>query len=812
MKNFATYAPRHSGLRLRRSLSALVAMVWLSVLPVCAEELPVFDQILQNICQQELAAANTSSEYVKTRNYLATLRPDGSFPDIAYASTSLTNWEPQVHLDRMKSMVLSYVDTRSDYCGDATLYDAIVRMLNYWYEANPTSTNWYYWEIGWPQRMGLNLSLMRAGKEKVPAELEAKILERMQSLSKGPNQAGSRGSGANKMDIALQWIYRTTLQRDKASLDFAVDQFLQPLSFNTGEGLQSDYSYLQHGQQLYIGGYGQSTLTAYFKVAFYLLDTEYAGGESQAYINHFVLQTYMPAIRGQYMLYGAIGRGMARKGGIARVGFASSLQKMIQLDPDHQREYEDGILRLSGTEDAGYGLQPYHRHYWRGDYTLHQRPGYTMDVRLASTRTCRCENGNGENLKGYFLTEGGTEIVQRGDEYLDIFPVWDWSHIPGTTSPALADVPRPSQWGQSGQSTFAGGVSDGAYGLTAYRQVDNDFNIRLSGYKAWFFFDREVVCLGSGIRSVNASQTIHTTVNQCLLKGDVTMALEGEEAPSMLEKGTHEYDRIAWLNQDGISYHFPEGGRIGIRNEAQSGTWNSIATTNQDDATVTKDVFTVWLDHGIRPTKAGYAYYIVPNTPTIADGRDALDDLLTLNTDTLQAVYNRTLHIVSAVFYRKGTLKMGDVEVGADAPCAVMFRDVHTEHVKTYVADPSYTRDTLTLHAKFPMLSCKTLGCKFDRTAHYAGSTHAYEINARTDDYANALLPAVADEAVSMAYDRGRLTVCVRQEVGFELYDVQGMQVRACRLAPGEHRLDVGSLPDGIYVAKAGGRTFRFGK
>lgn len=808
MKNFAVCKPRLFGLASRRSLCAWVAAVWLSVFSVCAEELPVFDQILQNILQQELAAVNVTSVYANTRNYLSTLRDDGSFPDITYTSTSQTNWEPQVHLDRMRYMILSYVDTRSTYYASEALHTAIVNMLNYWHTANPTSTNWYYWEIGWPQRMGLNLSLMRAGKEKVPAELEAKILERIQSLSKGPN----RYTGANQMDVALQWIYRTTLQGDKANLDFAVSQFYQPLTFNTGEGLQSDYSYLQHGPQLYIGGYGQSVLTAFFKVAFYLLDTEYAGGESQAYINNFVLQTYMPAIRGQYMLYGSIGRGMARKGGIARASFASSLQKMIQLDPDHQREYEDGILRLNATEDADYGLEPYHRHYWRGDYTLHQRPGYTMDVRLASTRTYRCENGNGENLKGYFLTEGGTEIVQRGDEYLDIFPVWDWSHIPGTTTPALADVPQPKQWGQYGQSTFAGGVSDGTYGLTAYRQVDNDFNIRLSGYKAWFFFDREVVCLGSGIRSVNASQTIHTTVNQSLLKGEVTMALEGEEAPSTLEKGTHEYDRIAWLNQDGISYHFPEGGRIGIRNEAQSGTWNSIATTNQDDAMVTKDVFTVWLDHGIRPTKANYAYYIVPNTSTIADGRDALDDLLTLNTDTLQAVYNRTLHIVSAVFYRKGTLKMGDVEVVASAPCAVMFRDVHTEQVKTYVADPSYTRESLTLYAKFPMLSYKTLECRFDRTTHYAGSTHTYEINARTDDYANALNPAVADEAVSVAVDHDQLNVLVRQEVRMELCNMQGMVLQTCRLAPGEHRIPVGSLPDGLYMARIGGRVFRFGR
>lgn len=754
---------RKAMVHMQKSTSLTTLCLCAVLVPVHAQETSVFDQIIDNVIEQEVKGINISSVDSKTKDYLESLKADGSWPDIPYSSTSQTNWAPITHLDRMKSMILSYIVPESEYHDNDNLYTAIVNTLNCWYAKNPTSTNWYNWEIGWPQRMGVNLSLMRAGTKLVPGDVETKILNRMKSISKGPNQSGSQGTGANKMDIALQWIYRTALQRDKTNLEFAINQFYLPLTFNTGEGLQSDYSYLQHGPQLYIGGYGQSVLTATFKVSYYLQGTEYAGGESQQYINNFVRRTYVPAIRGQYMLYGAVGRGMVRKGGIARAGFAGSLEKMIELDPEHTDEYEKGIQRMRGKESASYGIEPYHRHFWRGDYTLHQRPDYTMDVRMASTRTYRCENGNGENLKGYFLTEGGTEIVQRGDEYVDIFPVWDWGRIPGTTTPALTTIPRPAQWGQPGQSRFTGGVSDSIYGVTVYQMVDNTNSINTSGKKAWFFFDNEVVCVGSDIKSSNAT-AINTTVNQCLLNGDVT-AEQADGTTTTVEKGEHPYTDLAWLNHDSVSYYFPEGGKLTVRNNSQSGTWNSIASDAGDGSTQTKNVFKVWFDHGVKPQEAQYSYYIVPGSKTIADAKDKLDDIVVINTDTLQATYNKTLQIVGAVFHKKGTLRIGDIEMSTTAPCVAMFRDVDSENIKAYVADPSYSQDSLTLFMKFPSLRYKMLGCKLNRSTHYAGSTHSYTVNAETPDsiYVKVDEVRMSQSAIELGYTHlfGSLTATV---------------------------------------------------
>ena len=49
---------------------------------------------------------------------------------------------------------------------------------------------------------------------------------------------------------------------------------------------------------------------------------------------------------------------------------------------------------------------------------------------------------NNENLKGYNLPLGATNILTSGKEYEGIFPVWNWNKIPGTTAVQHQDSTR----------------------------------------------------------------------------------------------------------------------------------------------------------------------------------------------------------------------------------------------------------------------------------------------------------------------------------------------------------------------------------
>ncbi len=679
---------------------------------------------------------NVDTVVNQTTRYLSMLNNQGDFPDVDYDSDAQTNWPPLAHLDRLKPMVLSYTIPASSYYGNQAVYTAIVNMLTYWYDKHPLSTNWYMQQIACPQRMGVILILLRSGAQQIPSTLETNLVNRIEEEGGRPDQPGSPGTGANKLDIATHWVYRGCLTQNDEVLSFGAEQVYYPLYLTTGEGIQQDYSYHQHGNQFYTGGYGYAYISGISAIALYTVDTPYAlSTEKFDLLSKFTRVGYIPVIRGQNFNYNVLGRGLSRPGALNQSGFGTILGTMKQLDPVNETEYENAIRRLQGLEDPSYGLTPSNTHFWRSDYTLHQRPGYTVDIRMASIYTCRNENGNGENVKGYFLTDGAMDIAINGDEYIDIFPVWDWAKIPGVTSPAVSTIPKPAQWQTSGTSTFAGGVSDSIYSVTAYYLNDQEYDINTAAKKSWFAFDDEIVCLGAGINST-ATQEINTTVNQCLLEGNV-IAKAGNTTET-LSQGSHSFNNLSWVLHNGVGYYFPSAANTVISNQSQTGTWQSI-NSSQSGESVTKDVLKMWFNHGTTPTSGNYSYFIVPNKNTIDEMNNypANNIQILANTDSVQAVKHNTLNIWGIVFYQAATFTYDNVTVQADKGCIVMLKSVGSSQVTALVADPSRTQSTIKLVATLPSIEgTKELTCSLPTAPDaYAGSTFKYVIDQNTPPY-----------------------------------------------------------------------------
>jgi hypothetical protein len=152
--------------------------------------------------------------------------------------------------------------------------------------------------------------------------------------------------------------------------------------------------------------------------------------------------------------------------------------------------------------------------------------------------------------------------------YQDIFPVWDWQKIPGTTveqNGVFAGSPR-----RKGTKDFVGGVSDGQYGLAVF-DLERD---KLQARKAWFFFDREYVCLGAGITCRSQNQVI-TTANQCYLRGDVTTFSSAEE--KRLSKGEHRLESPITVHHNNVTYIFDSDANVLLRNTLQEGAGTQSA-------------------------------------------------------------------------------------------------------------------------------------------------------------------------------------------------------------------------------------------
>lgn len=355
-----------------------------------------------------------------------------------------------------------------------------------------------------------------------------------------------------------------------------------------------------------------------------------------------------------------------------------------------------------------------------------------FDVRMVSTRTMRCEYGNGENLRTYFLSDGCTNIVREGDEYQEIFPVWDWRRIPGVTAPQLKEIPMAkSDWQTKGTSEFAGGVSDSLYGATAYAYEDNYVGVLTRAHKAWFFYENEVVCLGAGIAS-GAEAEVVTTVNQCLEKGQPVWIRNGKKVCQM-NPGDSVGGSLKWVLHNGVGYIFPEGGTVFCQDKMQTGNWYDINHTASREQ-VGKQVVTVGIRHGRKPAAGTYAYLVVPDLQTAGEMEAYCKDAsirILKNTPDLQVVRNRKLKMWHLVFYAPGTFESRDLSVRADRPCILQLRETKEGRLVVHAADPAQSQQLLTLDIWKGRTSSRpfTWQCDFSQDGMLPGASRMIQLS-----------------------------------------------------------------------------------
>ena len=90
-----------------------------------------------------------------------------------------------------------------------------------------------------------------------------------------------------------------------------------------------------------------------------------------------------------------------------------------------------------------------HRHFFRGEFTAHHRPGFFVSVRTCSERIDNTDSPcNSEGMLSHHVADGAVFIHRHGGEYRDVFGAWDWERIPGTTveRKGLSGNPAVTAW------------------------------------------------------------------------------------------------------------------------------------------------------------------------------------------------------------------------------------------------------------------------------------------------------------------------------------------------------------------------------
>jgi chondroitin AC lyase len=679
-------------------ISLLVFMITLlqSQITIAQNDFDVVRKNIVNYLKEQTNFSNQDIQHLKQ-----TQQTDGSWKDIPYGDSARTLWSPILHLQRIKSYCIA-INQQSD----VKLDKEIVSGLQYWLKKSPKSKNWWYNDIATPQVIGEILMLVDEAQLAYPKGCKDSLVE---SMKRGDP---FKQTGANKLDIAMHYLYRACATKDETLMDASVNQLFAPISFSTEEGLQHDYSYFQHGKQLYLAGYGAVFLTGEYKAATAVMNTKYALSEEKLkLLNTFLTDTFLRAIRGRYSDFSIEGRSISRPDMLDKKiavldGYAENTTAMLtfakNLNPYNSAAIESAMQRIQEEQPASFKISSYNKHFFRADYTLHQRKEYSFTIRAVSLRTKRTETGNGENLYGQFLADGSTNIQRTGSEYYNIMPLWEWDKIPGITArDYTVDQPATIEWGESGSNDFTGGVSDGKYGCTVY---DMNYN-QVTAKKAWFLFDKEIVCLGTGI-NCKEEENITTTINQCWLSGQVNL----DDNKSFLT-ANEKLENPSWVWHDGIGYSFLQDTKAVLSAEKQNGSWKAI-NNGYSDAKIEGNVFKLFIDHGSKPNNATYAYCVLPNISLQKMNSRASRNITVLaNNNEIQAVENKALQMLQVCFYQPQVFIHKKIKITIDKPCLMLIKNCESNIPEIWLSDPSQkqTEITITIQTKHKTVTKKIM-------------------------------------------------------------------------------------------------------
>lgn len=562
------------------------------------DSLPKEEQVSDQVVVELLQSCSVDRERVG--RYISSQCADGSWSDINYQDTKRSGWEPKVHTERILELTKAFQSENSEYYHALALEKTIHRALDYWFKAGLVCRNWWYNQIGIPKTLGTAFLLFESYL--TPAEKENAV-ELMHASKMGM-------TGQNKVWLAGNVMMRALLQNDAGLVRAARDTIVSEIVTGREEGIQNDWSFHQHGSQQQFGNYGLAFVSA---MSFY---SGLFAGTSMAFdkahldiITNLIDNGYRWTLWCGRMDINALGRQLFHHASVHKalaLAFAAT-----ELGGGKDREAGEVARNLL---DENYGACPDpsthvgHRHFWKSDYTIHRSPRWMASLKMASTRVWGVESLNGDNMLGYYMGDGAVYVYMDGDEYLDIFPLWNWRRLPGVTA-LQDDAPMPlirSGYEPGNDASFVGGVSNGRTGVSAMVLE----RAGVSARKSWIFTDDFMLCLGAGIEA-DSCLAVATSVEQCWHRGEAMYLHNGEW--KVLNGRMESENGESRLFHDGVGYIAWEHGGMVAETSRRSGCWHDVMQMYSPEE-VSGDVFSLYLNHGIRPEGACYQYIVLPGT------------------------------------------------------------------------------------------------------------------------------------------------------------------------------------------------------
>ncbi|WP_419955383.1 polysaccharide lyase 8 family protein [Neobacillus niacini] len=408
---------------------------------------------------------------------------------------------------------------------------------------------------------------------------------------------------------------------------------------------------------------------------------------------------------------------------------------------------DSGLEAKNGLEESS------HFAFNLMDKTVHLRDSYAFAFSRSSDRISKYEYMSGENLRPWFLGDGAYYLYLSGRDQTkqfgaNYFATINPYKLPGTTVPVEERKTIPELYGGKlfyentthplnfyasstsqndyvyfpvGTNIFSGGVKLGNYGVSGIQLGDEiGYKDKQDGLlpenfvvyknteanKSAFMFDDEIVLLGSGIQDQLGREVISTIDNRMFEANETSTIVGGTyDGQSLTDPVNGEYN-LKWMNfntnAEGtqVGYYFPETASITVSKETVTESLRKIRTSNPDTK-VTKNFFTLGLDHGKNPQNASYAYVILPNFNVNQTEEYAKSPSIQVlsNTEDVHAVENTKLGMKGFNFFGDKKKTVSNVTSYNQASILVKYEG---DIITIAVSDPTFKLDKMKLEIEVP--------------------------------------------------------------------------------------------------------------
>lgn len=372
-----------------------------------------------------------------------------------------------------------------------------------------------------------------------------------------------------------------------------------------------------------------------------------------------------------------------------------SMELMLQL----LKDYPEKEAIPSGFYDKPYaGLAVKRKDNW-----LVSMKGYSQYI-------YDFESGGKENRYGRYISYGNMQILSgdKGGHKENGYALdkgWDWNRWAGTTTVNLPldlllcekytkkqkkdDV--QSKHRNFSKKTFMGALSlDDDNGMFAMELEDKVFQKKFEAKKSAFFFDNEIILLGSNISNVaNTTNKVETTLFQNeLSQQKQNLIVNGKEISQATYTFEGQKENVFLSDAYGNSYIVPNSSQLKVSKQAQE-------SRNVSNKKATSGNYAVaWFDHGVAPENASYEYMVLVQQPhSVAKSYTKKLPYKVIKKDAqAHVIYHKVKDTYGLSIFDPSVQLENEYFASVSAPVMLMIEKENKETIHLSLCDPDFRR------------------------------------------------------------------------------------------------------------------------